>query len=256
MTFWSVRRLIDHRENIRPDGNIRPCVDRLGLRWRGLLRDGHDERRARKRFKIGNQRVRSHELSNIEVLRHGQRGCARRNIEHLTGGYLAPVARLFLQGNTGRSLQRVEFIPASPATLENHRGAGYRHRDRAASDRPAAGILRDAQQNRAALDVRGPARFVKTEDRVCAQTRDGQIREGQFRTRFAAGAHPGVFGNLVVQGGLARGSIRREKFYFVDDLGDSRLFGTGGVGGRARQDKRSGGDRTEQDFGYGFHRAN
>ena len=204
-------------------GNRRRPHSRLG-RWsrrcgRWLpLRNGEDRWQAGQRFEINDQGMGSHQLVKVDVDRHGQSGSARRHIQHLTGAHSAPLVWLGVEGDAGCPFQRGQLALSFGTPLEDHRGSCYGDRDGTAPDRTAAGILGDAQQNRAAIDVRSPPGFVEAEDRIRTQPRDGQIGEGQLRARVAAGADAGVLRNFIVQTGVARGCVRLEQFHFANDL--------------------------------------
>jgi len=174
--FWIVAGwVVDrNRENVRTDGNGRAVVDGR----RRLLGYRHDKWRTRQRFEIRDQWMGAHELVDIKVHGHWQRGRAGWDIEHLAAKHLSPVTRFAFQRDPRGALQIIELAPAAAASFENYRRPGYRNGDSAAPDRAAAGILRNAQQNRAGIDLRGAAGFVETEDRVRAETRDGEIGEG------------------------------------------------------------------------------
>jgi hypothetical protein len=104
----------------------------------------HDERFARQRFEIGNQRVSSHELIQVDVDRHGQRRRAGWNIEHLTGENLPELLWILLQRYPGAAFEVNYFAAAAARSFEDHSGPGDGDGHRAASNRPATRVLRDA----------------------------------------------------------------------------------------------------------------
>lgn len=174
----AVRPKVRPEVNYRQDGYCRSAVRR---RWRlrlRLLGGGHDERLARQRFEIGNQWMGPHQLIQIDVYRHRQRGRARGNIEHLPGKHVPKLFRILLQRDPRATFERDQFAPPAAAAFKNHGRSGYGHGDGAAPDGAAAGILGHAEQDRPSLDVGRPSRLAETEDRVRAQARDREIRKG------------------------------------------------------------------------------
>ena len=269
MSSWVCRRFrrrpgrmpIAVRPEVRPEVNHRHDGDGwTAVGWRRRLRlrllgGGHDERLTRQRLEIGNQRMRSHDLIQIDVYRHGQRGRARWNIDHLPGKNFPELLRALLQRNPRAAFERDQLAAPAAASLKDHRRSGYGDGNGAAPDGAAAGILRHAQQDRPGIDIRGPARFAEAEDRVRAQPRDGEVGKGQLGPRIAARAHPGILGYLVIHRRLARGRIGRQQFNFTNDLGDARFFRTRPVG-RTGQKKRNARDGTDLDFRGDFNMAN
>ena len=84
------------------------------------------------------------------------------------------------QGKSCASFQDDQFVPTTARGFQDYGGAGNRDGHGAGFDAAAAGILRDAQENRAAVDLGVAPGLVETENRVCAEAGDGEIGESKF----------------------------------------------------------------------------
>ncbi len=137
-----------------------------GIRRRLLLAGGRDEITARQRPEVRDQRVRFHDLIQIDVRRHRERRGAGRDIQHLASLHIPGLAGMPDQGSARASFQDDQFALSRAVAFENHRRAGHRHGHGAGPDGAAAGILRHAEENRAAVDLDVAPGPIETEDRV------------------------------------------------------------------------------------------
>lgn len=196
--------------------------------------------------------MRSHHLVEVNLYRQGKRGRAGRNVEHLPGANIAKVARVFHEGKTGASFKSYQFAVTRGVRFENNGCPGNGHRDDVRVNRAAAGILWHAQENRAALNFRGPPCLAETEDRVRAQAGNSQIGEREFRARIAASPHAGVFGDFIVHRRRPRVGFGGEKFNVADDLRDERFRRRSRSGWSGHEDDQTR-NRAGQDSGGEIH---
>jgi hypothetical protein len=169
--------------------------------------------------------VRFHQLIEVDLYRHRKHRGAGRNIEHLPGANIANAARIFHERKTRAPFQSNQFAVTRGVRFEDDRGAGNGHGDGVGVNGAAAGILWHAKENRAAIKFGRPPGLAETEDRIRAQTRNGQIGEREFRAGFAARPHGGVFGDFIVHGRRPRVGFGREKLNVADNLRDARFRG-------------------------------
>lgn len=197
----------------------------------------------------------SHQLVEIDVHRHWQGRRIRRHVEGLTGAHCAPIAGFRVESDPGRAFQGGQLALPLDSFFKDHRRSGYRDGHRAAPDGTAARVLWHPQQDRTAIDVRGPSALVESKNRVRAETRDREIRKRKFGARVAPCSHASLLGYLVVQGGGARVGVGRQEINLANDLGDA-----GFLRRRARhrgngQDNRDARKCTGQKFRGGFHKT-
>jgi hypothetical protein len=139
-----------------------------------------DERFAWEGLEIDDQRMGSHQFVEVDVHRHGQGGRAGSHIQGLTGAHPAPIAGLRVESDAGRAFQGSQLALPLRRSLKDHRGSCDRDRDGTAPDGTAAGILRDPEQNRAAVDIRGASTLVESKNRIGTETGNGEIRKGEL----------------------------------------------------------------------------
>ena len=84
---------------------------------------------------------------------------------------------------------------------------------------PAA---RDLDQDRATAEVDLASLSVKTENRVCAETRDRKIGEGQLGARIHSRAHRGANRHVVVHHRRPRRRLSGKQFHVVNYLSNVR----------------------------------
>src|SRR5205807_10254716 len=115
-----------------------------------------------------------------------------------------------------------------------------------------AGILRHAEENRAALDLVVAPGFVEAENRIGAEARDGEVGEGKLRARIASGAHAGVLGHSIVDDSGAGGGVGREELNVADDLGDARFL-VRRSGGNGEACAEQSGEAARENLRCGIH---
>lgn len=197
----------------------------------------------------------SHQLPEVDVNRHRQGSGARRHFEHLPGADPPELARIICERKPRIAFQRDQPAEAVRAGFEDHCRSGDGDRDHVILDGAAAGILRHPQQDRAALDVCRASRLAETEDRIGAETRDGQVGEGQFGARFVAGPHPGILGHFVLYHRVPGVRLRGKELYLADDLRHLRFLWSLGECGRGRERCRDDEARATDDPENEFHRG-
>ena len=164
------------------------------------------------------------DLVKVDLLRRRQFHSVTLHIQHLPRANIFEFFGIFDQAHPRVALQHNQVGVTKTGRLQDHGGPGNAHCDRARSELGPAGILGHAQKNRAALQFAAASGLVEAENRVRAQTRDGQVLKGKFRARFIAGPHARVFGYLIVwEGGSWRGS-GWQQLNVANDLRDARLL--------------------------------
>jgi hypothetical protein len=163
---------------------------------------------------------------------------------------------VLVQGEAGASFKDNQFVATGARCFQGHRCAGYPDRDGIRPHACAARILRHAQEDRAAAQFDIAPSIIETKNRICAQARDGQVEESEFRPRIIAGAHTGALAHLIVYGRGSRRRFGREKVNVSNDPGDTR-FVFRGIGRCAhtsgdKQNRRC--HATRQNFMRGIHR--
>ena len=212
-------------------------------RGRWLLAGGYDEISARQGRKVCNERVRVHDLIQIDVCGQWKRRGASRHIQHLPSSNILRLAGMLDQRSTCAPFQDDQFALTCASGFENYRRASDRNRHCACPDGTTARILWHAEKNRAAVELDVAPGSIETENSVRAEASNGQIGESKFRARIPSGAHACVFAHFVVQGCGSRRCVRREKLHVPNNLGNACfLFRIGGKGvaGDEQNRKRAG----------------
>jgi hypothetical protein len=200
-----------------------------------LLARGYDEIAARQRRKACNEWVVSHHVVEVDVYRRRNGGGAGRDIDHLSAPGILKLLGILNQRKPRASFQDEQLVPSAARRFHDNCRAGHGDGHRARFDPATAGILGNTQENRAAIHLGITPGLVETEDRVCAESRDGKIGEGKFRARIGSGPHTGVVGYPIVHRRRARRCVRGQDLNVVHDLGDPRfLFRIGGNGAAGR----------------------
>lgn len=88
----------------------------------------------------------------------------------------------------------------------------------------AAGILRHAQEHRAAAQLEVASAFIETENRIRAEAGKGLIGESGFRGRLYTSAHSCAVVHFVLHSGRSRRGLRRNKLHIFDHLTDACLL--------------------------------
>jgi hypothetical protein len=187
------------------------------------LNYGNNESLTRQRWKIGDERMCSHDLIKIDIHRRGKFGCPRFEFQHLTSPHICDFARLIDQTKLHASFQNNHSSISISRRLEDERRAGDTDRYGIRLELAAARILRHVDQDRSAAELSVVPRLIETEKRVRAQTRDGHIVKGQFRARFIAGPDEIVFVHLIVFRGGPRRRVGRQYVHFANDPRDPRF---------------------------------
>src|SRR5205807_6446862 len=126
--------------------------------------------------------------------------------------------------------------------FEDQSGAGDSGRNSSRQNSRAAGILRNSEQGRAAVQLHLPSGFPKAVKGVRAETNAGEIDESKLGTRIASGLDGGALAQVFVQDGAARRRIDRQEVHFANHLRDASVFlwrfGGNGVAAKAEGRKQ------------------
>jgi len=107
-----------------------------------------------------------HDVVEIDIGgRRNGRG-ARRNIDHLSAASVLKLLRILNQRKSRSSLQDDQLVSASARRFDDEGGAGHRDGHRTGLDAAATGMLGDAEEARAAVDLVVASRPVETENGV------------------------------------------------------------------------------------------
>ena len=164
------------------------------------------------------------DLVKIDLLRRRQFHRVTLHIQHLPRANVFEFFGIFDQAQPRVAFQHNQIDVTNTGRLQDHGGPGNAHRDRTRSELGPAGILGHAQKNRTALQFATASGFVEAENRVRAQTRDGQVIKGKFRARVIAGAHARVFIHLIVLHGGSRRCSDWLQLNVANNLRDARFF--------------------------------
>ena len=144
-------------------------------------------------------------------------------MKQLAAANFSRLIGIIVQRETRVAFQNSQLIVILRARFEDDRGPGNCDRDCFAGNFRGAGIFSRVNQDRAAIESDTAARFVKTENRVRAETRDREVGKRELGSRIVAGAQSGAVVNFVVNRRRFGRSLLRQKLNIVKNGSDFAL---------------------------------
>ncbi len=169
----------------------------------------------------GNEEGTGHDLRDIDVKRGGQAGGVRRHDDFLTSMNFHVFSFVACEVEARSTFEDDELGRRARMIFHHYGCARDCRRHRCSIDPGPAGILRDAQENRAVLQVHRSCSLVEAKNGVRAQARNGEIGKRQFRARLNARAHGSSVADWIVHLRRLRGGGLRQQIDILYDLRDA-----------------------------------
>jgi hypothetical protein len=167
--------------------------------------------------------MRSHNPAQIDTTWLWKFLRAGSHMENFSGADLSRLLRKIVQRETRITFQNHQLSVTVRLRVENNRGPGNADRDRFGRNLRAARILFRVKKNAAVIQTHVAAGFVQRENGILTESRDGQVRKGDFGTRIVSGPQRIAVVHGVVDFRRARRCLSGQNLNVMINGGDAAL---------------------------------